>query len=433
MPAFQFNPFDVSYQHDPRRLAYFREAQPVVQLFPPWNGKPALYLALGLEAIDTVLKQPEFGVASDEQRLMQVEPWPLLTLLLTTMPFSLGGEAHDRAHAIFYQMVQEALRGSFRLRIAGQVAEEIKRFRQACLQASGFDDGVFEGEVIDLAWYFNLVCTRLILLLVGLPQELAATIIGWNGAFAIVADRSASVEALARANGAAQAFWDLLVPLLDAPPFREGVCQSLFRKQEAGEMTRDQVIATVLTFIAVASENPPRAVLSLVRGLYAFPDQLQLLQGQGYQERSSRQLPASMLAAVDEAICWETSIGYIMRSVLSPCVLGGFALRRGDEIACIPEAVHSNEAFRPEPEQFRIQRPTRVIRSFGGGAWACLGQRLARDMVGYLGMSLLVDEHPRICFTGWELYGDNSFFRTPAHVYVTCSFDGDNRTERQDR
>lgn len=428
MSEFQFNPFDVSCQHDPRRLAFFREASPVVQLFPAAHGKPAMYLALRLAEIDTVLRQrPEFGVASDEQRLMHVEPWPLLTLLLKTMPFSLGGEAHDYAHAIFNQMVQEALRGNFRRRIANQVAEEIKRFRQACLQASGFDDGVFDDEVIDLAWYFNLVCTRLILLLVGLPQELAATIIRWNGAFAIVADRSASVEAFARADEAVQAFWDLLIPLLDALPLREGVCRMLFRMQEAGALTHDQVIATVLTFIAVASENPPRAVLSLVRGLYAFPDQLQLLQGRGYQERSSRQLPGSMLAAVDEAICWDTSIGYIMRSALSPCVLGGFALQAGDEIACIPEAVHTNGAFRPEPEQFRIQRPTRVIRSFGGGAWACLGQRLARDMVGYLGMSLLVDEHPRICFTGRELYGDNSFFRTPAHVYVTCAFDDESR------
>lgn len=160
---------------------------------------------------------------------------------------------------------------------------------------------------------------------------------------------------------------------------------------------------------------------ALVRGLSTYPEQLRLLRAQ----------PSLLTGAVYEAARWTTNVGYIMRAVMRPCTLAGCELRASDEIACIPEAVHQDPRLHPEPAAFIIQRQQRIVRSFGGGEWACLGQRLAIDMVALIGGGLFMgkEEPPAIRFTGKEVYGDNSFFRPPLHLYATCSFESGSQEE----
>ena len=246
---FLFIPFSSAYQHDERRLAFFRTA-------PPHGGNGALYLALGLQEIDAVLKDEAFGVPTNEARLERVRRWPLLAFLVGTMPFRLNGDEHRRAHDTLYAIVRRALSGPARKMIAALVSLELQRFKQACAEPGLFQEGVFDGEAVDIAQLFALLIARVILKLVGLPLELAPEIISLSRLFATVADRAASDETLERAHQSAQAFWEMLSPFMSAPALREGVCGSLFQPHPQEAMTSDQVIATVLTFIAVAAENP---------------------------------------------------------------------------------------------------------------------------------------------------------------------------------
>ena len=73
-------------------------------LFPLPGNSGTLYLALRLDAIDNVLRGEEFGVSPRDMRARRFGSFPLLDLLVKTMPFALEGAAHTQAHAVYRKL-----------------------------------------------------------------------------------------------------------------------------------------------------------------------------------------------------------------------------------------------------------------------------------------------------------------------------------------
>jgi cytochrome P450 len=436
--VFSFNPFSSVSQHDPKRLAFFRQAEPLIPLYPRQGDRPGIYMAMDLELIDIVLRGEAFVVSPSDMRLRRVRQLqlPRLGLYMSTLPFLLEGEPHEKAHQMYYTVTRESYSRTALQLIDGCLAEEVRRFKRACIAQTVDDHGVFDGPEVDLARMFNLWMTRIILKLVGIPTCYAADMIRTlreviaplEHSFYTTAERTDMIRSIkqvvapADATDADELFFQgeiaanhlftICDSYLETEEMKHGVCASFLQMYAQGEMDRETLLATIVGFLSVAAENPPGSVVALVKGLTRYPEQLQLL----------RENPSLLNKAADEAFRWFTNVGFIIREVRTPCTLGLTQLSPGDLVACIVEAVHQNPTLHPQPENFIIERKQRQIRVFGGGHWACTGQRLVRELVARAGKQLLLDERPVFTFSPDEEYGSNSFFRAPLHLYAKCVF-----------
>jgi cytochrome P450 len=371
-------------------------------------------MAFDLEVIDTILKGDAFGVSLNDLRAQRVQQLglPKLDLWINTLPFYLSGSEHEKAHHLYYTVIQAAFSKTALRLIDGCLIQEVQRFKQACLAQTVEDHGVLEGPEVDLSRLFNLWMTRVILKLVGIPTRSASDVIRSIRQIVVAGDTSAPDELYLEAESAVKNLFALCDPYLETEEMKRGVCASMLSSYARGEMDRERLLAAIGGFLTTAAENPPGSVIALVKGLTRYPEQLQML----------REKPTLINKAADEAFRWFTNSGYIVREVLTASPLSQTQLFPGDMVACIPEAVHDNPTLHPHPEAFMIERKQRHVRAFGGGAWACTGQRLVRELVARTAKHLLLDESPVFTLTSDEEYGSNSFFRAPLHLYAKCVF-----------
>jgi len=412
--GFLFNPFSSVSQHDPKRLAFFRQAEPLMPLYPRQGDHPGVYMALDPEVIDAALKGEAFVVSPNDMRMQRVRQLqlPRLGLYMSTLPFLLNDEPHEKAHKMYFTVIQAAFSQKGLQLIDACLTEEVRRFKQACMAQTVNDHGVLEGPEVDLARMFNLWMTRITLKLIGIPTRYASDMIRSIRQIVAPADATASNEVYFQGEDAANHLFNICDSCLETEEMKQGVCASFLQMYEQGEMDRETLLAAIVGFLTVAAENPPGSAMALIKGLTQYPEQLQLL-----RENSSL-----INKAADEAFRWFTNVGYIIREVYMPCTLNHTQLSPGDSVACIVETIHQNATLHPQPEDFLVERKQRQIRSFGGGHWACTGQRLARELVARTGKHLLLNEEPVFTFTSDEEYGSNPFFRAPMHLYAKCVF-----------
>src|SRR5260370_7918365 len=93
---------------------------------------------------------------------------------MSPLPFLLAVEPHEKAHHLYYTVSRESFSRTALQLIDGCLAEEVRRFKQACVAQTVDDHGVFDGPEVDLARMFNLCMTRISLKLVGIPTCYAA-------------------------------------------------------------------------------------------------------------------------------------------------------------------------------------------------------------------------------------------------------------------
>src|SRR5260370_25350726 len=370
-------------------------------------------MGFDLEGIDTAVRGKEFVVSSNDVRAQRTEQLDLqmLSLVNNTLPFLLADEAHEKAHTMYYTIIQAALSKQSLKLIDEYIAEAVRRFKQACIAQTVDDHGVLDGPEVDLVRLFNLWMTRIILKLVGIPIRHASDTINWSRELMMAADASAPDAVRIQADTATKNLSSIFAPHIETEEMKQGVCASILQKYADGEMDFEKLMASLVGFILVAADNPPGSAVALVKGLTEYPDQLQVL----------RENALLIYKATDEAFRWFTNPGYIIREVRAPCTLHDIELYAGDSVACIVEAVHQNSSIHPQPEAFMIERKQRQVRSFGGGEWACTGQRLARELVARAGKHLLLNEQPAFTF-GQEEYGNNTFVRPAIHLYTKCVF-----------
>lgn len=89
--------------------------------------------------------------------------------------------------------------------------------------------------------------------------------------------------------------------------------------------------------------------------------------------------PGLMANAVDEFVRWTSPVKHFFRTAVADCVVGGKAVRAGDNLMmCYPSGNRDEAAFE-EPFAFRVDRlDARKHIAFGYGPHLCLGNALAK-------------------------------------------------------
>lgn len=147
------------------------------------------------------------------------------------------------------------------------------------------------------------------------------------------------------------------------------VISRLVTAEMDGVRLEDEAIYSFLRLLLPAGvETTARAILSLVRRLLAYPDQLADL-------RRDRSL---MPQAVEESLRYDAPAMMVTRSATRDTEVGGVPVPAGSTVVVYLGSANRDESRWAEPERFDVHRPPVQNLAFAAGPHMCLGLHLAR-------------------------------------------------------
>lgn len=135
-------------------------------------------------------------------------------------------------------------------------------------------------------------------------------------------------------------------------------------------LTTGEVFSWLLTLLVAGNETTRTLLSGTIVALAEHPDQRAALAAD----------PASVPAAVEEALRWVTPIQTFCRTVVADTTVGGHPVHAGEYLVMLYASGNRDEsAFGPTADTFDVTRPIDTSHlAFGFGEHLCLGAALAR-------------------------------------------------------
>ncbi|GAB5504165.1 cytochrome P450 [Pyruvatibacter sp.] len=235
---------------------------------------------------------------------------------------------------------------------------------------------------------------RVMVHLLGLPNEIAAKFRHWGTAFMLSADltpeerQTSNVELYTYFVEQVTAMDEALAAGKDVP---DSLMRALLTAEADGEkLTRDEVIRFCLTLVVAGAETTTFLLGNLLHHLATMPEMTERLRAnrddiEGFMNESLRHSgPPQRLFRIAEA----------------DVEVGGQQIKKGDWVALFFAAANHDPAMFPDPETFDIDRTNLNKQlTFGVGVHHCLGSALAKAEAREL-MNALLDRYGAITETG---------------------------------
>ena len=176
-------------------------------------------------------------------------------------------------------------------------------------------------------------------------------------------------DEVAKAMTEIRAFLGDLISEKQRHPDEDLVSSLVHNHLEKGEVTRENLLATILLLLNAGHETTANMISLGTLALLENPDQLAALRAD----------PGLVGSAVEEMLRY-LSIGDIVpaRIATEDIELGGTTIKAGEGLIALLGAADWDPEVFPSPEVFDIQRGARHHIAFGYGVHQCVGQNLAR-------------------------------------------------------
>ena len=169
-----------------------------------------------------------------------------------------------------------------------------------------------------------------------------------------------------------------------------------------------QMIANVKIAIGGGINEPRDALLTILYGLLANPEQL--------AEVRARNLWGQ---AFEEGVRWVAPIQASSRLVTQDVEVGGCLIPRGDTVMTIQASANRDEDLFEDGETFNALREHNPHQAFGSGPHHCAGAHLSRRTVGDILLPMLFERFPRMTLPDPGLVRWHGFgFRGPLNLPV---------------
>jgi cytochrome P450 len=182
--------------------------------------------------------------------------------------------------------------------------------------------------------------------LLGVPPTRLREVVGWAGDFVWCFSAVSTPEQVEGGKAAASHLWDLF---------------------HAVRGHSDVDVANAIGLLFQAYEATAGLIGNTLLALAAYPD---------VHERIIRE-PPLLLPVVQEVVRHDPPIQNTRRFVARSGTVGGQPMIEGDAILVVLAAANRDPRANPEPARFDIHRRDRRAFTFGTGAHACPGERLA--------------------------------------------------------
>ncbi len=251
-----------------------------------------------------------------------------------------------------------------------------------------------DGSEIDLMREFaNPMPVRIILEMLGIPQEHRETFVDWSRA--IAAFRGNPNRTVEEASAAQ----DALVQLTDF--FRKTVAERRRNKgtdlisllidiEEEGEvLTEEELYAQCIALLFAGHETTRNLIGNGMYTLLQHPQETAEL----------RERPDMIRSAVEELLRYESPVQFTARVLKEDIEVCGQPVRKGWTVLCMLGAANRDPKQFKEPDRLDLARLNNQHLAFSAGLHFCIGAQLAR-LEGQIALLNLVQRFPKMKLTG---------------------------------
>lgn len=275
---------------------------------------------------------------------------------------------------------------------------------------------VTEGDIEVIEQITSVIPARVMMRLLGQPDEDAIKCRGWATAFMLSADLSP--EEREASNQSMVAYFAENVAALDAaikagqePP--PGLISALLTAESDGErLSIEEVIRFCLTLVVAGAETTTFLLANLLYNLATMPDVLSQL-------RADRTLVAPF---IDETLRHTGPPQRLFRVATRDVEVGGQKIAAGDWVALFFGAANHDPDVFPEPDKFDLTRQNlRQQLSMGMGIHHCLGIAVAKSEAEAL-VEVVVDRFPNLRLGSTAPVSQTASLLTHSFAELTLNF-----------
>ena len=250
------------------------------------------------------------------------------------------------------------------------------------------------GSEIDLMREFaNPMPVRIILEMLGIPQELRDTFVDWSRAIAVFrGNPNRTVEETRAAQ-------DALIELTEF--FRKTVAERRRNKgndlisllidiEEEGEvLTEEELYAQCIALLFAGHETTRNLIGNGMYTLLQHPQETAEL----------RERPEIIRSAVEELLRYESPVQFTARVLKEDIEVCGQQIRKGWTVLCMLGAANRDPKQFKDPDDLDLKRLNNQHLAFSAGLHFCIGAQLAR-LEGQIALLNLVQRFPKMKLTG---------------------------------
>ena len=239
----------------------------------------------------------------------------------------------------------------------------------------------------------NPLPVRIILEMLGIPQELQGTFVDWSRAIAVF--RGSPDRTVEQARAAQ----DALLALTDF--FRKAVAERRRNKgsdlisllidiEEEGEVLTEEELYAQCTALLFAGHETTRNLIG--NGMYTLLRHPQ-------QTTELRDNPEMIRSAVEELLRYESPVQFTARVLKEDIEICGQHIPKKWTILCMLGAANRDPKQFEEPNQLNLKRLNNQHLAFGAGPHFCIGSQLAR-LEAQVALSNLLRRFPEMKLIG---------------------------------
>jgi len=348
-------------------------------------GKWAVWSIFSHAECSSIAKDPRLSAKRAKQMLL---PLPLsrqsefseLARMLSLWLIFMDPPEHTRLRKLLNKGFSPAVMEGLRPQIEDIVDKMLKPLQH--------------GSELELMFEFaNPMPVRIILEMLGIPQELRDTFVEWSRAIAVFrGNPNRTVEE-------ARAAQDALIELTEF--FRKTVAERRRNKgndlisllidiEEEGEvLTEEELYAQCIALLFAGHETTRNLIGNGMYTLLKHPEKTAEL----------RENPEMIRSAVEELLRYESPVQFTARVLKEDIEICGQPIRKGWTVLCMLGAANRDPKQFKEPNQLDLKRLNNQHLAFSAGLHFCIGAPLAR-LEAQVAILNLVQRFPEMKLTG---------------------------------
>lgn len=279
-----------------------------------------------------------------------------------------------------------------------------------------FED-IGSGDIEVVASLTSVIPARVMMRLLGCPDDDAALCRGWATAFMLSADLTP--EQREQSNTSMVTYFSEHVVALaerlqagEPPP--AGLMAAFLTAEVNGErLTVEEVIRFCLTLVVAGAETTTFLLTNLLYNLATMPDVAGLL----------RREPNRVPAFIEESLRHSGPPQRLFRIATRDTEIGGRTIRKGDWVALFFGAANHDPDVFPEPDKFDLERRNlRQHMSMGMGIHHCLGFAVAKSEAAAL-VEVVLERFPRLTLGNTPPVAQATSLLTHSYDALTLNFE----------
>ena len=292
---------------------------------------------------------------------------------------------------------------AFTSRKINSMTEEIK------LLCNQLTQNFSSNRVNILNEYANKIPVIIIARLLGVPEEMSGRLLTWSNDMVMMYQARRTQEHEKRAVKASKEFSFFMRGYIDERRDKPGddlITHLILAEEDGEKLTTNELISTCILLLNAGHEA---TVHSLGNGIKTLLENKKI--------KIDWQTANTVNQLVEEILRFDPPLHIFTRFAYDQIDLGGYTVKKGEEIALVLGATGRDKAAWSRPEYFDPYRIIKKNTAFGGGIHFCVGAALARLEM-QIALPMLFTRYPKMQLAEKPRYADVYHFHGLEKLYV---------------